>query len=381
MRSIIVRCGAVALLGCILLFLALSQPVHADGGAPNLAYVAGGGQGISIIDIAQQKVTGSFALGGSPSSVYLSSDGRFLYVAQPALDQVSMLAAKTGQVICSAHVPGHPSLLTFDPQTNSLFVAGNQAAGISNIDLSNCTVLHAFATNAAVSGMGVVNLASDTADNQLWVANSAGITVFDTKTRQTTATITLPGTPLYLSMPSGLWVYASTQQGSLYAINLITHRVLPLLSGGQFGTMDFNEVTEEVYVPDILHQQLDVITPPDSGAVTAPHEPAMAYHLDAAPQSVAITSDGQFGFAALSDGAVAMLDLPGRQVVRTIKVGGEPRFIITGLYPPALGTTPQQASVLGALANIAAYLLLGLFVLVPIWYFAKHNRKRQTAKM
>jgi DNA-binding beta-propeller fold protein YncE len=144
--------------------------------------------------------------------------------------------------------------------------------------------------------------------------------------------------------------------------------------------MDFNEVTEEVYVPDILHQQLDVITPPDSGAVTAPHEPAMAYHLDAAPQSVAITSDGQFGFAALSDGAVAMLDLPGRQVVRTIKVGGEPRFIITGLYPPALGTTPQQASVLGTLANIAAYLLLGLFVLVPIWYFAKHNRKRQTAK-
>jgi len=30
--------------------------VHADGGAPNLAYVAGTPQGVSVIDVAQQKV-------------------------------------------------------------------------------------------------------------------------------------------------------------------------------------------------------------------------------------------------------------------------------------------------------------------------------------
>src|SRR5260370_22348692 len=98
--------------------MAVSQAVHADGGAPNLAYMAGGGQGLSIIDIAQQKVTGSFGLSGNPSSVYLSSGGRFLYVAHPAIDQRSMLAAQAGQGICSAHVPGHPSLLPYDPQTN-----------------------------------------------------------------------------------------------------------------------------------------------------------------------------------------------------------------------------------------------------------------------
>src|SRR5260370_17763804 len=121
--------------------MAVSQAVHADGGAPNLAYVAGGGQGLSIIDIAQQKVTGSFALSGNPSSVYLSSGGRFLYVAQPALDQVSMLAAKTGQVISSAHVPGHPSLLTFDPQTNSLFAPGDHTTTITTIHLSHSPIL------------------------------------------------------------------------------------------------------------------------------------------------------------------------------------------------------------------------------------------------
>jgi hypothetical protein len=42
-----------------------SLPAYADGGAPNLAYVAGAGLGISIIDIGQKKVTGTFTLGGS----------------------------------------------------------------------------------------------------------------------------------------------------------------------------------------------------------------------------------------------------------------------------------------------------------------------------
>src|SRR5256885_2302628 len=39
-----------------------SQHAYADGGAPNLAYVAGSAKGISVIDIGQQKVTGSFLL-------------------------------------------------------------------------------------------------------------------------------------------------------------------------------------------------------------------------------------------------------------------------------------------------------------------------------
>lgn len=356
-------------------------PVHADGGAPNLAYVAGGGPGIGIIDIAQQKVTNTFTLGGNPQTVYLSLDGRFLYVTQPALDQVSALAAKTGQTVCKAHIAGNPSLLTYDPQTNSLFVAGNGATTISNIDPSNCVVLHTFTAGGPVYGLAVANLASDTQDNQLWVADGAGVEVFDVKTRQREAQIAIPGNePRYLSIPSGLWVYVTTQQGNLYAVALDSHHLLQLLSGGQFGTMDFDENTGQVYVPDSLHRQLDVITPPGTGALTPPREPASVYHLDAAPRSVAITSDGQFGFIALETGAVAMLDVPGRQIVKTISVGGSPHFIITGLYPPALGTTPQQASVLTTGATILAYILIAAVVLVPLWFVVRQSKRRRQAK-
>jgi hypothetical protein len=129
-------------------------------------------------------------------------------------------------------------------------------------------------------------------------------------------------------------------------------------------------------VPDSLHKQLDVITP-DSMATTAPHEPAHVYALSAAPESVAITSDGQLGFVALGTGEVAMLDIPGRQVIQTINVGGSPQFIITGLYPPALGSTPQQASIVDTIATIAAYILVAACVLVPVWFVVRQNRRQK----
>src|SRR6266567_1207878 len=87
----------------ILLVLCSPLPTYADGGAPNLAYVVGTKQGISTIDIGQKAVTGTISINGDPRIVLLSLDGRFLYVAQPSLGRVTMIAAKTGQTVCSAN--------------------------------------------------------------------------------------------------------------------------------------------------------------------------------------------------------------------------------------------------------------------------------------
>jgi DNA-binding beta-propeller fold protein YncE len=372
--------GFVILLGCFALVGLSSLPVQADGGAPNLAYIAGTAAGISVIDIAQQKVTETFALAGDPHTIYLSADGRFLYIAQPVLNQVSILAAKTGQTICAAHIAGSPSLLAFDSSTNTLFVAGNQVASVSDIDMTDCHVLHTFKTRGMVYGLAVVSLAFNGSGSQLWVSNDSEITIFGTRTYQEITSISLPDNPRYLSSPPGFWVYVTTQRGELEAIDVTSHHILPLLTGGQFGTMDFNEITGEIYVPDSQRQQLDVISPPDSGATFPPHEPVLVYHLQAAPRSVAITNDGQLGFVALGDGSVAMLDVLGRQLVATIHVGGNPHFIITGLYPPALGTTPQQASIIDTTATIAAYILVAALILVPVWFLIRQSRKQKPAK-
>jgi len=368
----------VLVLAVSLVFSAL--PAHADGGAPNLAYVAGTAQGISTIDIGQQKVTGTISVAGDPHSVMLSPDGRFLYVAQPALGRVTMLAARTGASICSANLPGQPALLAFDPTPNAnmLYAAGNGAASVSAIDPANCTIKHTFQTGSPVYGLAVVALSSGAAgnnSNQIWVTNTAGVTIFDATGKQL-VTIPVQGGPQYLSIPQGTMAYVTTRQGGIDAIDIGSHKVfqLILISGGKYGPMDYDAITGDVYVPDQQHNQLIVLTPLSSGSNPLPPEPNHIYNLGVAPESVAITSDGQLGFVALRGGNVAMIDVPGKQIVNTIFVGGNPHFIITGLYPPVVGTTPQQAATWSTVISILAYVFVIALFIVPILIFRRYSR-------
>jgi DNA-binding beta-propeller fold protein YncE len=368
----------------ILLFLFPgSQRASADGGAPNLAYVAGTAKGVSVIDIGQQTVTGSITVGGDPKTIFLSLDGRFLYITQPTLGRVSMLAAKTGQTLCSASVRGQPSLLAFDPGLNLLYAAGNGSNIVTALDPGNCAIKKTIKMNGPVYGLAVAIVGSgapgDTI-NQLWVADSTSLNVFE-QTGQL-ASIPIPGGPQYIVIPPGFTAYVTTRLGSVYAVDLSTRKLSsPLMSGGSFGPMDYNAFTSEVYIPDKQNKLIDVLSPIFPGTNKLPHEPGYTIHLGVAPQSIAITSDGQLGFVALEGGNVAMLDIPGKQIVNTIKVGGNPRFIITGLYPPLIGTTPQEASIWGTVINVAAYALVIALLIVPIVLFQRYARSKVDHKL
>ena len=360
-----------------------SRHVYADGGAPNLAYVSNTHKGISVIDIGQQKVTGSFSMGSNPDAIYLSLDGRFLYVTEPTSGHVIMLAAKTGQTICSANVSGQPSLLAFDPGLNVLYTAGNGGNSVTALDPSNCAIKETITMSSPIYGLAVGIIGSGApgeTTNQLWVADTTSLNVFVNK--KSIGSLQVPGGPQYISIPPGFTAYVTTRQGSVYAVDLTSRKLSPaLISGGSFGPVDYNAFTSEVYIPDMLNKQVDVLSPLFPGTKTLPHEPNYSIHLGVAPQSIAITSDGQLGFIALAGGNVAMLDIPGKQIIKTVLVGGNPRFIITGLYPPLIGTTPQQASIWGTVINIAAYALVIALLIVPIILFQRYARKKVDNKV
>ena len=367
----------------VLLFTIVLFPftAQADGGAPQLAYVAGTTKGISIIDIQQQKVTGTISVNGDPHTIMLSLDGRYLYVTQPSLGQFTMLSAKTGQTICTAKVPGHPTLLTYDTTDNLLFAAANDAASVTEIDGNSCKIVHTFTTNGPVYGLAVANVGSaNGTSNQLWVSGTSTVTILDTGKHTQLASIPIADGPQYITFPPGTEAYVTTRSGDVDAIDFNTYHVVTLLTGGKFGPMDFDEVTGEVFVPDQLHKQIDVLTPISSGNASLPKEPSHVYALGVVPESVAITGDGQLGFVALSSGNVAMIDIPGEQIASTYYVGGTPHFIITGLYPPTIGTTPQQSAVWETVATILAYALVIALVLVPIYFFRRSMRKKGSQK-
>ncbi len=363
--------------------LTLLVPVaQADGGAPNLAYVSDGGKGVSVIDVSQQKVVNTINAGGDPHLLALSADGRFLYVAEPQAGRLAAIAAKTGTTFCSAKVPGQPNLLVMDVNNTTLYMAGQGAASVTVIDANTCAIKRTLHTNGPVYGLAVAAIgAALTANNgdQLWVATANTLTIFDDNSGRQLGQVSVPAGPRYLTIPARGTAYVTTQQGSVEAVDLNTHRVTLLVSGGVYGPMDYDATTGEVYVPDQKNKQLLVLAPVNSG-FAPPKEPTRVIKLQASPVSIAITSDGQLGFAALTGGNVAMLDIPARgQLITTITVGGDPRFIITGLYPPAFGTTPQQAAFQGTIISIAAYTLVLLLLIVPIVLFIRYSKKQKTS--
>lgn len=376
-RSLIRRLALCAFL-LSLFVLSLPAMAHADGGAPNLAYVAGS-NGVSVIDVMQQKVVSTINAPGDPRALSLSMDGRFLYVAQSQRGQVAIVIAKTGETFCTAAVPGQPSLLALDTANKTLYAAGNGSESVSAIDPESCAIRRTLHLNSPVYGLAISVVGTSVgggSGNQLWVASQSALTIFDGSNDKELSTISVPEGPRYLTIPGGGGMaYATTQQGSVIAVDLNSHAIQPLISGGEYGPMDYNAGSGEIYVPDLKNEKLIVLSPVNSG-YQLPTEPNHSINLGVRPLSVAITSDGQLAFVALESGNVAMLDIPGHeQLLATIHVNGDPHFIITGVYPPALVVTPAQAPILNTLVNIAGYGIVLILLIVPIILFTRSARR------
>lgn len=323
-------------------------PVYADGGAPNLAYVTGAASGMSVIDVAQHRVVRTMAVSGDPRMALLSPDGSLLYTSEPASQRVLAIQASNGMLHCSATVSGQPSALALSPQNDALYVGGSGDAHLSVLDPQSCKLLHRFATPGPIAALGISLLGgafpTHTGLYQIWVATADQVIAYDTDGTML-AQFPVDG-PQGFCIPSNSFaVYVSTRQGTVVAIDLERHTVTaPLLQSDAIGTMDYNAATGEIYVPDIQHQQILVLSPITPGQAISTGTIVQRLALDGSPVSVAITSDGQLGFVALQGGRVAMFDVPGRKLITTITVGGQPHFIITGLYPPVPVQSPTQSA-------------------------------------
>src|SRR6266571_680147 len=390
MRTVSARYRQALSFLLVLILLGFCSPpgAQADGGAPNLAYVSGTSSGISVIDVGQAKVAKTIPVAGDPHTILLSQDGRLLYVTHPTIGQVSIVAARTGQIICSVHLPGEPTLLAIDQATTTLYAAGTGAARVTALNSMNCAVQHVFNTESPIYGLAVTLPGSgDGSSNQLWAAGQDSLMIFDDRSGQTLGKIPLAEGPQYLSIPPDGMVYVATRQGNVDVVDFKTREVHQLLTGGTFGPMDYDALTGEVYVPDEQHNLLDVLSPVDSGTPTIPKEPNRVIRTGVPPEAVAITSDGLLGFVALQGGKVAMFDLLNRHLVYTIDVGGMPHFVITGLYPPATDPTPlanksavrgdKSAPTPGIVTNMLYVLAVVFFMVFLISGFLLLLRRRK----
>ena len=389
------RLAAVPLAPLLALALALalvpSAAVRADGGAPNLAYVVGGGSGggdLTVIDIAKRKVTGHVTIGGDPASVLLSADGRYAYIPQTAKNQVAIVDTRSLSVTATmAAGPGPKSVVIgFTANAPLLYVADS---GGNTVTVLNPDTRRAVATipvgvqpsGLAIAGLGSGIRETNPNDAEIYVANTGSdtVSVISTERRAVIATIPAPGGPVGVVIPSaGGVAYVSTRTGTVLGISIIDHTLLGTLLQlhGQPGQMDYDAITGEVYVPDPAAGVVDVLAPVAAGdpgqPATLPPQPERTMAFAGGPAAVAITFDGALGFVAEHDtGQVVMFDVAAHHTLATISVSGHPRAVITGAYPPIL--SQQTASIVGVLLYVA----IGVVLLAVIVFYLRYAQRIQ----
>lgn len=375
--------------GLLALFATPPLVVHADGGAPNLAYVVGAGTDdgdLVTIDIGQRRVTNHVAVGGAPRAVILSPDGRSVYIAQARRDTVAVVDAHSQQVVASLPAGKEPVAMALDiGATINLYVADAGGNMVTVIDTDHSRVAATIPVGAAPSGIAIAGPASgisDPTDAEVYVANSGDdtVSVISAARRRVIATIPAPGGPLGVTVPAaGGVAYVSTRAGTVLVLGLANHQLLGTLlnqPGAAFGAMDYDGVTNQVYVPDATHRVVDILRPasagPDGLSAPLPAEPARTLALAGGPAAVAITFDGAYGFVTQrQSGRVTIFDAGSRQTLATLGVGGAPVAIITGAYPPLLGA--QSATVVA----IILYALAGLALVGVAGFYLGWFRRRR----
>lgn len=393
-------CGVV-----LALSLAASPAAFADGGAPNLAYVVSGGASaneLDVIDVGQRQVAWRLALGGEPHSVLLSTDGREAYVTETAADQLAIVDARGHSVSATVPVGTHPTAMALDLSSSPtvLYVTEQGGDAVAVVDPSARRLvttirvgLHPAGVAVAGSGSGV----SNGNDAEVYVANSDSdtVSVIGAHERRVIATIAVAGGPLGVVVPAtGGVAYVTTRAGDVIALSLARHTVLGTVlhtAGDVLGTMDYDAVTGQIYVPDLTANVVDVLAPVAAGSedtngttiatFTIPHEPARVLSHFAAPAAVAITFDGAYGFVAeRGSGQVAMTDAASHAVLAVIAVGGTPQAIITGPNPPLVS---HQTAFILDMVVLAFILAMPFFLVVSERRYRKKKRAmppRATAK-
>lgn len=125
---------------------------------------------ISVIDTSSNSVTGTYTAGvASPSALAVSADGSTLYVANAATDTIAALSLPSGSLSFSAPVTGSPKSLALADAGARLFI-GLQGGQVDYLDLGNHTEVSSVNTIATTP---IVR--SNPSGTQVWVGDQDGI--------------------------------------------------------------------------------------------------------------------------------------------------------------------------------------------------------------
>ncbi|MYS90672.1 beta-propeller fold lactonase family protein [Streptomyces sp. SID5464] len=315
---------SVVVTGDGVLSRALPVQVTDGTGTPRALTADFSGASVSSVDLSSRKTT-EIAVGANPGEVVTSADGRTAYAANQGSNTVSVIDVAQGKVTATVPVGRVPAGLALTPDGRTLWVANYGDGTVQPVDTSALT-----AGPSVRVGNGPENMAITPDGRTLYVPNIKDNTVtpVDLATRKAGAAVPVGPSPFNIvAAPDGRTVYVSNSGGSTVTpIDTATNDTEPtLLVSGQAYGLALSPDGRTLWVSPSTG---DTVTPVD----TVTGAPGKAVTVGRSAFDVALDWNGGTAYVTTADaGALVPVDTASGAV-------GAP--LTTGAYPLAVALTP-----------------------------------------
>lgn len=197
--------------------------------SPNgmFVYVAHQDNRLFVISTSNNTVLTTIPVAYFGRGIVVSADGSRIYVAHSQLNQVSVINGLTNTLITTITVGTRPNGMVLSPNGNLLYVANTTSGTLSIINTTTNTVSN---TVTLAFGNGIFSLAISPDGNRLYIGNIDWdyVSIFNTATQTILATLGVGDDPTHLAINSaGSRVYATnTRTDDVSVINTLTSEVI-----------------------------------------------------------------------------------------------------------------------------------------------------------
>lgn len=234
---------------------------------------------LSIFDTGNQLELARVPVGDEPIQVLLSPDRRRLYIASLGAGQLYVVSTATFQVVERISVAAQPLDLALAPDGRTLYVTNSGASSLTAVDLAAGTTRRFVLPQVREGPYGVA------------------------------------------ATRSGLYV-TDLNSGRVLALDLMGKEVARIAVGSQPRSLALSRDLRRLYVTTLARNQLSVIE-------TSRNRVARSINLPVRGAfAAAVSPDGRrLYLTAHLDSAVVILDAAAETVLKTLKVGADPRGI------------------------------------------------------
>jgi len=312
----------------------INATITATPAPSGFAYIAGYSTGtVLIVDLSNNTIVKTIAVGTQPSRVAVSPDHSKVYVSNYGSDDISVISTSTNTVIATINIGAQPGGITVSPDNQTVYVTASNAKRLVVINAATNTPVTSIIVGSDPQGVLV------TPDGtRVYVANtnSNTVSVINTGTNTVINTIPVGSYPIGIAMsPDGSRVYVANSNqgavGTVSVINAATNKVIATITVGSnpYG-IAVSPDGNTVYVTNNGWNTVSVINAISNGVTATITTPVAG-----SPTGVSVSSDGEWVYVEnYVTGTVSVINASTNSVVNDISLNTQPislgNFLISG---------------------------------------------------